>query len=124
MTDRSRIRRGREVAYTPTAAEEAALGAGPWPGIITKVNADGTCDLAVDPPGASSVGAALTDPLVTTANASDLATAQALANANKVAINAMVTRLNQVVVAAGRKASVHQGGAAGQFSLSAGPDTV
>jgi len=144
MPDRSRLRRGREVAYTPTAAEVTALGAGPWPGLITRVNADGTCDLVVDPPAATTVGATLTDPLVSAASAGaalgaftdppaagEMATLRTrvnelitLANANKVAINLLVTRLNQTVQAAGRKASVRQGGAAGQFSVQAGSDSV
>lgn len=144
MSDRSRFRRGREVAYTPTAAEAASLGAGPWPGLITKVNSDGTCDLVVDPPSGSLVGAALTDPLVSAASAGaalgaftdppaagEMATLRTrvnelitLANANKTAINAMVTRVNQVVSAAGRKASVVHGGGVGQFSFAAGSDSV
>ncbi len=47
MTDRSKFHVGRQVLYTPTAAEATASGAGPWPGQITKVNADGTCNLSV-----------------------------------------------------------------------------
>lgn len=126
MTDRSRVRRGREVSYWPTAAEEASLGAGPWPALITKVNADGTCDLAVDPPGASSVGASLTSPLITDADADGTygAAEATMLNNLKAGVNSIVTRLNQLVVAAGRKASVVQGGQPGQFSLSAGPDSV
>ena len=47
MTDRSKFHVGRHVMYTPTAAEAAASGAGPWPGQITKVNANGSCNLSV-----------------------------------------------------------------------------
>jgi hypothetical protein len=65
VTDRNRLRRGREVFYYPTAAEETALGAGPWPALITQVNADGTCDLHVDTPNDTTVGAVLASPLIT-----------------------------------------------------------
>ena len=95
MTDRSRIRRGRTVSYTPTAAEVTANGEGPWLGMITVVNADGTVELMLDVPGGT----------VTTAKGSDAATTQALANALKVAFNAQ------------RKTAVQQGSQAGQFSL-------
>jgi len=126
MPDRSRLRRGREVAYTPTAAEAAALGAGPWPGLITRVNADGTCDLVVDPPAGTTVGAALTSPLITDADADGTygAAEATLINNLKAGVNSLVTRVNQLVSAAGRKSSVRQGGAAGQFSVQAGSDSV
>lgn len=133
MTDRSRIRRGREVSYNPTAAEVTALGAGPWPALITKVNADGTCDLAVDPPNASSVGAALADPLIASPAAAaqtgayvqaDVQSIATLANELRTDVIALAQRVNQLVTAAGRKASVRQGGQPGQFSLDAGPDAV
>lgn len=48
MSDRNRARVGRDVYYTPTAAEEAQ-GLGPWTGRIVDVNTDGTFDLAVYP---------------------------------------------------------------------------
>jgi hypothetical protein len=129
MPNRARFHRGRQVLYTPTAAETTAQGGGQWPGLITRVNADGTCDLAVWPPAPTVVGAALADPLVVAAAATapggaynqvDTATIATLANANKAAINAMVTRLNQLITAAGRKASVKQGGQAGQFTFQTG----
>lgn len=132
--DRSRMRRGREVSYNPTAAEVTALGAGPWPGLITRVNVDGTCDLVVDPPSGSAVGAALTSPLITSAaltgaaganpTQAEYATAVTLANELRTDVNAIVVRLNQLVAAAGRKASVEQGGRAGQFAFTAGPAAV
>jgi len=68
VTDRSRIRRGREVFYTPTAAEETAGGDGPWPGLIVRVNSDGSADLVVDPPTEATIGAALADPLIAAAD--------------------------------------------------------
>lgn len=50
MTDRSRVRVGRQVTYFPTAAEAAAGGgvAGDaWSATITDVAADGTANLNV-----------------------------------------------------------------------------
>ena len=50
MTDRSRVRVGRDVTYFPTDAE-AATGNGAtgdqWPATITRVNADSTVNLSV-----------------------------------------------------------------------------
>ena len=126
MSSRARIRVGREVHYYPTAAEVAALGVGPWPGKIVGVSADGSVNIDTAPPAQGTVGAALADPLVTTANAIDLATAQALANANKVAINLMVTRLNQLVSETGetRKTNITLGGNGGQYALVGDPAFV
>jgi phage tail sheath gpL-like len=70
-------------------------GAGPWLGVITLVNADGTADLLVDVPGDT----------VTTADGSDAATTQALANALKAQINAQ------------RKVGLAEGSTGGTFSL-------
>lgn len=129
MPTRARTSRGRAILYTPTAAEATAQGAGQWPGEITRVNADGTFDLLVAPPAPTVVGAALTDPLVSTVNASapsagyvqaEAVTAANLANADKVAINLLVTRVNQLITAAGRKASIKQGGQPGQFVFQTG----
>lgn len=48
---RARLRNGRRVAYYPTAAEETTYGqVGPYVAHITKVNADGTVNLAVNAP--------------------------------------------------------------------------
>jgi hypothetical protein len=44
---RGRRRPGRKVSYTPTAAEVALYGAGPYPGEIAEVNANGTVDITV-----------------------------------------------------------------------------
>lgn len=50
MTDRSRVRVGRDVAYFPTDAE-AVTGNGSsgdaWPATISNVNTDGTVNLSV-----------------------------------------------------------------------------
>ena len=123
MSDRSRLRPGREVAYTPTAAEATSYGAGPWPGMITKVNADGTCNLVVDAPvsaviSAATPGAALgafTDP----PSAGEMATLRTRVNELVTLATACKTALNATV-----KASVAQGGAVGQFSVAAGSDSV
>lgn len=87
MVDRQRVRVGRDVSYNPTAAEVTASGVGPWPGKISDVNVDGSIDLAVIPPGDALgvVGAALADPLITTADftviaATDLAAQAAAAS--------------------------------------------
>ena len=50
VTDRQRVRVGRDVAYQPTAAEAAAGGGAAgdiWSGRITAVNPDGTVGLIV-----------------------------------------------------------------------------
>ncbi len=112
--NRARLRIGRRVLYYPTTTEVTAHGAGPYPAAITEVNSDGTVDLDISLPtdatavdgtisaetpaatAAPAPSAALADPLVTTANGSDPATTQALANANKVAINLIVTQLNKL----------------------------
>ena len=114
------------LAWAGTGLYFKLSDAGPWPALITKVNADGTVDLAVDPPAASSVGASLTSPLITDADADGTygAPEATLINNLKAGMNSIVTRLNQLVVAAGRKASVVQGGQPGQYSLAAGPDSV
>lgn len=96
MTDRSRLHRGREVLYTPTAAEVTALGAGPWPALITKVNADGTCDLAVDPPGATAVGSALASPLITSADPGAALASPLITNANATDTTTAVTLVNEI----------------------------
>lgn len=44
---RNRRRPGRKVAYTPTSGEVTAYGAGPFPGEIAEVNANGTVDITV-----------------------------------------------------------------------------
>lgn len=60
MSDRSRIRVGRRVAYIPTASEAAAGGGSPWPAVITSVvSRAGHVNLAVTKTDGSS--AALTD---------------------------------------------------------------
>lgn len=131
MTDRQRIRRGRTVSYNPTAAEEAVSGEGPYLAMITNVNQDGTVDLLIDTPAPTAVsgaaiGAALSDPIVTSPDGSDPATTQTLANEIKADVNTMVTRLNEAtallnelrgVAINTRKSSVARGAQAGQFSL-------
>lgn len=50
MTDRQRIRKGRDVSYFPTDAEATAGGGSAgdtWPAKITDVAADGTVNLFV-----------------------------------------------------------------------------
>ena len=98
MVDRARLRVGRPVSYTPTAAEAAASGEGPWPAVISDVNADGSADLLVVVPGDSlgTVAAALASPLITSADASDLPSAQTLANELKADVNIMATLVNQL----------------------------
>lgn len=114
MTSRARIRVGREVNYFPTAAEETALGAGPWPAKIAGVNADGSVNLDTTPPVQGALGAALTDPLVTaadpaavaeaaladplvtSADGSDAGTTQTLANEMKADLNLAVTLVNEL----------------------------
>ena len=59
MVDRARLRVGRPVAYNPTAAEAAASGEGPWPAMITDVDADGAVDLLCHIPG-DALGAGIT----------------------------------------------------------------
>jgi len=163
---------GRGVLYMPTEAEATAQGEGPWAAQIVKAHANGSADLIVLPPvvpaaigGAladplfttADPGAALADPLVTQANATanvsavyveaEVQTIADLANANKVAINDLVTLVNQaralgveakadinaivtlVNAVRGetsglRKLNVTQGGGVGQFSLGAGPSAV
>ncbi len=119
MTDRSRLRRGREVFYWPTDAEETANGAGPWPGLIVTVNADGSCDLVVDPPTETDVAAvsagalaAFTDP----PTAVEMGNLRTLVNELRTTVIAARTRANDRL-----KAGVTQGGNGGQFSLDAGP---
>lgn len=136
MADRSRIRRGREILYTPTAAEATALGAGPWPGLITHVNVDGSCDLVVDVPGGDAVGAALASTLIAAPaaaaftdppSAAEMALLRTLVNELRTDVNTMATLVNTLRSAAlgsGRKDSIAQGGGVGQFSLAAGPASV
>lgn len=129
MSDRSRIRTGRGVLYLPTPTEAAAGGEGPWAAKITRVHSDGTVDL-VSWPSNPAGGTALADPLVTQADAdapggayaqAEAASAADLANANKAAINALVTRLNEV---GATKARVEFGARPGQFTTEAGPSAV
>lgn len=47
---RYRIRAGRRVRYFPTSSEQTDFGEGPYSGVITRVNADGSADLSVDVP--------------------------------------------------------------------------
>lgn len=48
---RARLRNGRRVAYYPTSAEVTTYSqVGPYVGEITKVNKDGTVNLAVNTP--------------------------------------------------------------------------
>lgn len=134
--DRSRLRRGRDILYNPTAAEVTALGAGPWPGLITQVNPDGTCSLHVDTPLPTTVGAAVADPLITSASGVAAAGANptkaeydvvvTLANELKADVITLAQRVNQLLVGSGarQKSSVHQGAGPGQFSLVAGADAV
>ena len=126
--DRARIRRGRTVAYNPTAAEELANGVGPWLGMITEVNADSTVDLVIDVPSATPVAAAaLADPLVVAADANangvgyvqvDVVSIETLANANKVAVNLLTTLVNELRASIStRRASIPRGAQRGQYSL-------
>lgn len=69
---RERIRVGRRVLYTPSAANATTYGAGPWPARITAVATDGSASLSCELPSQES-----------TADGSDAATTQALANALK-----------------------------------------
>jgi hypothetical protein len=113
------------VSYNPTAAEETASGPGPWPALITDVDTDGRVDLLVHTPGdALGVGitqlpAALADPLITSADASDLATAITLVNEIKADLNTATTLLNAVREHQldTRKNAVAQGTTGGTYSL-------
>lgn len=132
MGDRQRIRRGRAVSYNPTAAEAAVSGPGPYPALITDVDADGAVDLLVDTPGdllGAGIGdlpAALDDPLVTSADGSDAGTTQTLANEMKGDLNVMVVLVNQLrdYQLNTRKNAVSRGSAAGQFDLNTGPQAL
>lgn len=128
MGDRARFRKGRGILYNPTTAEAAARGVGPWMGVIVDVNANGTVDLRVFAPDEATLGAVLTDPLVTSANAAaqtgayvqaDVQSIATLANELKTDLNAVVTRLNEVVNRVGdsRKAGVTYGPLPGQFEF-------
>ena len=70
MPSRARIRTGRRVSYNPIATEVTASGAGPWAAQIADVNADGSVDLFLIPPGDALgvVGAALASPLIAAAD--------------------------------------------------------
>lgn len=149
MTDRSRVRVGRDVSYMPTSTEETTYGVGPWPATIVAVNADGTADLQVHPPVPATVGAALADPLTTTAAAAateepdaagaaygqpeedllnDLKAkynaAVTLINELKTDVNALVARLNELVARESLRTDVPNSNVAGGFSTYAGSDAV
>jgi len=79
MPSRARIRVGAFVAYSPTAVEVTANGLGPWPAQIVEVKTTGLCDLIVFAPDATTLGAAVTDPLTTSANATTIAAPATLA---------------------------------------------
>jgi len=129
MTDRARIRRGRTVSYTPTSTEVTASGAGPWMGVITDVNADGTVDLLLDTPNPAAVAeAALADPLHTETaiaaftdppTAGETALLRTFVNSLQADLNLAVTLINELrgVSVNSRKLSVEQGSQPGQFSL-------
>jgi len=125
MTDRQRIRVGRPVSYNPTAAEVTASGPGPWPAMITDVDADGRVDLLVHVPGdnlgagVTPIPAALADPLVTSPDGSDAGTTQTLANELKVdllLVGAMCNAMRLHLLDT-RKNAVSRGGAPGQYNF-------
>lgn len=96
MANRARVRVGKFVFYTPIAAEAAADGAGPWIAQIVDLNQDGSVTLRVWPRKGPTTAAALASPLITSADASDLPTAQTLANELKADVNIMTTLVNQL----------------------------
>lgn len=108
MADRTKKRVGRIVRYTPTAAEVTANGAGPWAGLITAVNADGTVNLNVAPPtvtalvaeviaAADGTAAVVADAdTATSPDGSDAGTTQTLANELKADWNLAVPLINEI----------------------------
>lgn len=130
--DRSRVRVGRQVIYFPTTVEDD-LGAGPWQATIVDLNDDGTVDLVVDPPGATTVGAALADTLAGAIeafadppSAAEMAALRTLVNQLRVAVLAAQTRVNEVRTRDTErlKTSVSRGQQVGQFDVLAGPASV
>lgn len=120
MGDRSRLRVGRGVLYTPTLVEAAAQGEGPWAAKILRVNAGGTVDLHVFAAAVTTaVPAALADPLVTSPDGSDAGTTQTLANELKADVNTLTTLVNAMreETVGARRTGVALGGMGGQFSL-------
>lgn len=114
---RNRLRTGKRVRYFPTAAEIAALGAGPWSGVIVKVNDDGTCNLALDVAVPTAGSAAVTAVANASAPSAGYVQAEATSAANlvndlKAKWNAAVPILN----GAPFKLNVREGGNDGQFS--------
>ena len=64
---RARLRVGRDIIYTPTAAEAVSFGPGPWTAQIAEIFDDGSVDLVVDVPDPASAGAPVADPLIAAA---------------------------------------------------------
>lgn len=91
---RNRIRVGRKVLFTPSAANATAYGDGPWLATITAVASDGSVSLSCELPSQEA-----------TADGSDAGTTQTLANALKARYNAA------------HPTGVLLGGGAGQFAL-------
>ena len=136
MPERYRKRAGKEVTYYPTAAEVTANGAGPWRAFVTKVNPTGTVDLLCDLPSDSTVGAAVADPLLASAdpaaalaaftdppNAAEMALLRTLVNELRTAwievkadVNALAQLVNQLRTGGTnrRKLAVTEGQGPGQ----------
>ena len=137
MSDRAKKRVGRIVEYNPSAAEVTSNGDGPWAGVITAVNADGTVDLNVAP----RTVAAITATAIATADAdaatspdgSDAGTTQTLANELKADYNLAVTLINELkarldealpALDSTRKLAVPEGSGGSTFSFIAGAHAV
>jgi len=140
MTSRARIRTGRSVSYNPTAAEVTANGEGPWPALITDVDADGAVDLLVHVPGDAlgTLAAALADPLHTETaiaaftdppTAGEMALLRTFVNSLQADLNLMGTLVNQArgLLSNTRKTAVQHGSGAGRYTFAGegvGPQSV
>jgi hypothetical protein len=127
MPSRARIRVGRKIAYTPTAAEATADGAGPWYGEIIRVYSNGTADLRVTPTvpatladDPTAVAAADADGTYGTEEATLINECKDDFNIARTLLLAVKGRQNNEV-----KTAVQRGGGLGQWDfVGAGSDSV